>query len=105
MDLDPVETVLRAAKAPGGAYDAWIGVGGNADGRGGESPRRRSGQVEPPVDVLVGGGALLRRVDELISKETGVPAYVADAPIACTALGAVRALEQYEILRRSHPDL
>ena len=55
--------------------------------------------------VLVGGGALLRRVDELISEETGVPVYVAEAPIACTALGAVRALEQYEILRRSHPDL
>jgi hypothetical protein len=30
---------------------------------------------------------------------------VADAPIACTALGAGRALEQYEILRRSVPGL
>ena len=55
--------------------------------------------------VLVGGGSLLRRIDELISQETGVPAYIAEAPIACTALGAVVALEQYEILRRSHPDL
>ena len=55
--------------------------------------------------VLVGGGALLRKLDELVTRETGVPAYVADAPIACTALGAGRALEQYDILRRSVPGL
>jgi rod shape-determining protein MreB len=55
--------------------------------------------------VMVGGGALLRKVDELIIRETGVPAYVADAPIACVALGAGKALEQYEILRRSVPGL
>ena len=55
--------------------------------------------------VLIGGGALLRKMDELVTHETGVPAYVADAPMACVALGAGRALEQYEILRRSMPDL
>jgi rod shape-determining protein MreB len=55
--------------------------------------------------VLVGGGALLRKIEELITRETGVPAYVADAPIACVAMGAGRALEQYEILRRTVPDL
>ena len=55
--------------------------------------------------VLVGGGALLRKMDELVIRETGVPAYVADAPIACTALGAGKALEQYELLRRSVPGL
>jgi len=55
--------------------------------------------------VLVGGGALLRKLDELVTRETGVPAYVADAPIACTALGAGRALELYDVLRRSVPGL
>jgi rod shape-determining protein MreB len=55
--------------------------------------------------VLVGGGALLRKVDELIMRETGVPAYISDAPIACVARGALRALEQYEVLKRSVPDL
>jgi rod shape-determining protein MreB len=55
--------------------------------------------------ALIGGGALLRRVDELITKETGVAAYVADAPMACVALGAGRGLEQYEILRRTVPDM
>lgn len=55
--------------------------------------------------VLIGGGALLRRIDELITQETGVPAYVADAPMACVALGAGKGLEQYELLRRTVPDL
>lgn len=55
--------------------------------------------------VLVGGTAMLRRLDEMITRETGVPAYVADAPIACVAIGAAKALEQYEILRRTIPGL
>jgi rod shape-determining protein MreB len=55
--------------------------------------------------VLVGGTAMLRKLDEMITRETGVPAYVADAPIACVSLGAGKALEQYEILRRTIPDL
>ncbi|HEY72293.1 MAG TPA: rod shape-determining protein [Thermoflexia bacterium] len=55
--------------------------------------------------VLLGGGALLRRLDELIARETGVPTYAANAPIACVALGAGQALEQYDILRRSVPGL
>ena len=48
---------------------------------------------------------MLRNIGELITRETGVPAYVADAPIACVAMGAGKALEQYEILRRSVPGL
>ncbi len=51
--------------------------------------------------VLVGGGALLRRLDQLITKETGVAAYVAEAPMACVAMGAGKALENYSIIRRS----
>jgi rod shape-determining protein MreB and related proteins len=55
--------------------------------------------------VLVGGGALLRTVDELITRETGVATYVADAPMACVALGAGIGLGRYEILRRTVQDL
>ena len=70
-----------------------------------KTPPELSSDIIDRGMVLLGGGALLRKVDELIARETGVPAYVADAPIACVALGAARALEQYEILRRSVPDL
>jgi rod shape-determining protein MreB and related proteins len=51
--------------------------------------------------ALVGGGSLLRRIDQLITKETGVAAYVAEAPMACVAMGAGKALENYAAIRRS----
>lgn len=55
--------------------------------------------------ALTGGGALLREMDTLLTRETGVPAYVADNPLACTALGAGKALAELPILQRSIPDL
>jgi rod shape-determining protein MreB and related proteins len=55
--------------------------------------------------ALTGGGALLREIDVLLTRETGVPAYVADNPIACTALGAGKALAELPILQRSIPDM
>jgi rod shape-determining protein MreB len=55
--------------------------------------------------VLVGGGALLRNIDRYLTKETGVPCYVAENPMACVAIGAGRALEQLEMLRKSMPQL
>jgi actin-like ATPase involved in cell morphogenesis len=38
--------------------------------------------------VLTGGSAQLRNIAQLLTQETGVPAYVAENPIACVALGA-----------------
>ena len=55
--------------------------------------------------VLTGGGALLRNIDRLLTKETGVPCFVAENPMACVALGAGRALENYHIMRRSLPSV
>jgi rod shape-determining protein MreB len=51
--------------------------------------------------VLTGGGALLRNIDRLLTQETGVPCYVAENPTACVALGAGRALDIYDAIRRS----
>jgi rod shape-determining protein MreB len=70
-----------------------------------KTPPELSSDIIDRGMVLVGGGALLRKVDELFTHETGLPAYVADAPIACVSLGAGKALEQYQILRRSVPGL
>ncbi len=53
--------------------------------------------------MLSGGGALLRGIDKLMTKETGIPAYVAENPMACVALGAGRAFKHLEILRRILP--
>ena len=49
--------------------------------------------------TMIGGGALLRNVDQLLTQETGVPVYVADAPMACVAIGAGKALAIRDILR------
>ena len=43
--------------------------------------------------TLTGGGALLRGLDDLIKKETGMPVYIAENPLDCVALGTGRVLE------------
>lgn len=55
--------------------------------------------------VLIGGGALLRRMDRFLTRETGVPCYAAENPMACVAIGAGKALEHLEVLKRSMPEL
>lgn len=51
--------------------------------------------------ALVGGGALLRGIDKLLTKELGVPAYLVDNPTTCTAEGAGRGLDMYPLIRRN----
>ncbi|MEW6275930.1 MAG: rod shape-determining protein MreB [Bacillota bacterium] len=52
--------------------------------------------------VMTGGGALLHGIDMLLSKEVGVPVYVADDPLSCVAVGTGRALGMLHILKGSH---
>ncbi|HMM20893.1 MAG TPA: rod shape-determining protein [Selenomonadales bacterium] len=51
--------------------------------------------------VMTGGGSLLHGLDKLISEETGIPAYLADDPLSCVALGTGKALESLESLQDS----
>ncbi len=51
--------------------------------------------------TMIGGGSLLRNIDQLLTQETGVPVYVADAPMACVAIGAGKALARLAILQRT----
>jgi len=50
---------------------------------------------------LAGGGGGLRNLDELITRLTGVPVYVADDPIFCVAKGTGIFLENIDIYKRS----
>ena len=47
--------------------------------------------------VLTGGSSLLKNIDKLISKETGLPVTIAEDPLSCVALGTGKALDQEEI--------
>lgn len=49
--------------------------------------------------VLTGGGALLRGIDQYLTRETGVPVYRADNAMIAVAVGAGRALEDPALLR------
>ncbi|MBI3946580.1 MAG: rod shape-determining protein [Armatimonadetes bacterium] len=43
--------------------------------------------------MLTGGGALLRGLDQLLSRETNIPVHVAEDPLSCVAIGTGRALD------------
>ncbi|WP_026174214.1 rod shape-determining protein [Effusibacillus pohliae] len=49
--------------------------------------------------VLTGGGALLRDLDRLLAKETGMPVVVAENPLDCVALGTGKALDLIHLFK------
>jgi rod shape-determining protein MreB and related proteins len=53
--------------------------------------------------LVCGGGAMLRGIDQLLTQETGIPAYVAENPMAVVALGTSRAFRHIETLRKVLP--
>jgi len=54
--------------------------------------------------VLTGGGALLRNLDKLLARETGMPVVVAENPLDCVAIGTGKALENIHLFKtRSGP--
>ena len=46
--------------------------------------------------VLTGGGALLKNIDKLITKETGLPVVIAEDPLSCVVIGTGKTLDQEE---------
>jgi rod shape-determining protein MreB len=50
--------------------------------------------------ILAGGGALLRGIDLLIKRETGLPVIVAEDPLTAVARGVGKMLDELDLLRR-----
>lgn len=50
--------------------------------------------------VMAGGGSLLRGLDSLVSKETGMPVHVAEEPLLCVVFGTGKVLENLDVLKR-----
>jgi len=59
-----------------------------------EAPAELAADVVRRGIWLVGGGALLRGIDQLLHQETGVPVYVAKNPMQCVVLGTGQYMEQ-----------
>jgi rod shape-determining protein MreB len=51
--------------------------------------------------VLVGGGCLLRGLDDLLRIETQLPVYLAESPLTCVAIGAGQSLEELPVIQRA----
>ncbi len=49
--------------------------------------------------MMAGGGSLLRGLNKLISKETGLPVHIAEDPLSAVAIGTGKALDQIHFLR------
>jgi rod shape-determining protein MreB len=57
------------------------------------TPPDLGGDVAERGIMITGGGALLRHIDKLIEKETGLPVRIAEDPLTCVARGGGRILE------------
>ncbi len=64
-----------------------------------ETPPELAADIMERGIMLAGGGSLLRGLDKLLSKETGLPILVADDPLTCVALGTGKALDEMDRLR------
>ena len=65
------------------------------------TPPELSADIIDKGIVLTGGSSLLRNMDQLISRTTGVPAYVADDALLCVAKGTGVALDNLDSYKRS----
>jgi rod shape-determining protein MreB len=64
------------------------------------TPPELSADIVERGIVLAGGGALLRGLDRLLAEETGMPVTLTDDPLSAVVLGAGRALEEIEALKK-----
>ena len=61
-----------------------------------ETPPELSADIIDQGITLAGGGALLRGIDKLINRETGMPVYIAELPLDCVAEGEGKVMENMD---------
>ena len=66
-----------------------------------EVPPELSSDIIDKGIVMVGGTALLKNFDKLLTQETGVPCHVAEEPLLCVAKGTGIALENLDLYKRA----
>ena len=66
-----------------------------------DTPPELSADIMDKGMVISGGGALIENIDTLITRETGVPSFVAEDPLLCVAKGTGVVLDNLEAYKRS----
>lgn len=66
-----------------------------------QTPPELSSDIIDRGMIITGGGGLLRNIDKLMTKVTGVPAYIAEDPMLCVIKGTGTALEHLDEYLRS----
>lgn len=64
-----------------------------------KTPPELSSDVMERGIILTGGGALIKNLDKLISKKTGIPVYITDMPLNAVVRGTGKALDDLEKLK------
>jgi len=65
------------------------------------TPPELSADVMNKGMIIAGGGSMLRNMDEIIAKATGVPCFRADEPLYCVVKGTGVVIENLDIYKRS----
>ncbi|MBQ7632715.1 MAG: rod shape-determining protein [Alphaproteobacteria bacterium] len=63
------------------------------------TPPELSADIVDKGIVLTGGGALLKGLDKVLRKATGLPVTVAEDPLSCVAKGSGMVLDEYAVLK------
>lgn len=66
-----------------------------------QTPPELSSDIIDRGMIMTGGGSMLRNIDKLMTKVTGVPSYVAEDPMLCVARGTGTAIENLDEYMRS----
>ncbi len=70
-----------------------------------KAPPELAADISDHGIVLAGGGMLLDGIDRLISRTTGMAAYLCDDPVLCAVNGAGKSLQAMKLLKDSFEDI
>lgn len=89
----PKTLIVNSTEIQKALSDALAGIIAGVKAALEHTPPELSSDIAERGIVLTGGGALLRNLDRLISRETGLPVTVAEDPLTCVSRGGGKALE------------
>ena len=70
-----------------------------------QAPPELSSDIMERGITLAGGGALLRGLDDLLQRETGIPIHIADDPLTCVAIGTGETVEAWDTWSQSNQSI